>query len=218
MALAGQVDALHDAGALCSDDGGNVEAVSAIAVRVATNMGRAMATPLPRPYRLSLVQQLVLLLVAGVLLAVTVLGGVTAWSLREGFRAYLRAEDEDWLDRFTQLATDAVARQGMGAISGPPGTLRPLFDQLAPVDSAGRRGPEPDRPPRLGPPGAAAGPQRPSSRLTVVDVEGRQLSGRDSIGAGPFSQRPVLRDGQPVAYVRLAHGALAPKGDRKSVV
>lgn len=212
MALARQVDALHDAGALCSDDGGNVEAVSAIAVRVATNMGRAMATPLPRPYRLSLVQQLVLLLVAGVLLAVTVLGGVTAWSLREGFRAYLRAEDEDWLDRFTQLATDAVARQGMGAISGPPGTLRPLFDQLAPVDSAGRRGPEPDRPPRLGPPGAAAGPQRPSSRLTVVDVEGRQLSGRDNIGPGPFSQRPVLRDGQPVAYVRLAHGALAPKG------
>ena len=200
-----------------------METVSAIAVRAATNIGRAMATPSPRPYRLSLVQQLVLLLVAGVLLAVTVLGGVTAWSLREGFRAYLRAEDEDWLDRFTQLATDAVARQGMHAISGPPGTLRPLFDQLAPADSAGPRGPGPDRPPRpsptggAGPPGgnpggASAGPQRPSSRLTVVDLEGRQLAGRDNIGAGPFSQRPVLRDGQPVAYVRLAHGALAPKG------
>ena len=96
-----------------------------------------------RPWRLTLVQQLVLLLVAGVLLAVTVLGGVTAWSLREGFRAYLRAEDEDWLDRFALLASGAVAQQGMTAIAGPPGTLRPLFDALAPAEAGGPRGPGP---------------------------------------------------------------------------
>ena len=147
-----------------------------------------------RPWRLTLVQQLVLLLVAGVLLAVTVLGGVTAWSLREGFRAYLRAEDEDWLDRFAQLASNAVAEQGLTAIAGPPGTLRPLFDALSPAEAGGPRGPgpgagpRPDRPHRPGPPGwggreegpggaPRGGPQRPSSRLLVVDLQGRPLSG-----------------------------------------
>ncbi len=218
-----------------------METFSAIAARTTANMRGAMAQPLPRPKRLSLVQQLVMLLVAGVLLAVTVLGGVTAWSLREGFRAYLRAEDEDWLDRFTQLATEAVARQGMAAIAGPPGTLRPLFDALAPADGSGPGGPGADRPPRTGPPGQtgrprppgppgpsgppgpprphganagapAAGPQRPSSRLVVVDLQGRILSGREVTGQGPYSQRAITQDGQTVAYVRMAHGSLAPKG------
>ena len=199
-----------------------METASAIAVCPAANMACAMAQPFLRPKRLSLVQQLVLLLVAAVLLAVTVLGGVTAWSLREGFRAYLRAEDEDWLDRFTEMASDAVARQGMSAIAGPPGTLRPFFDALAPVDSAGPRGPGPDRPPRPGPPGppgppganagAPAAGQRPSARLTVLDMQGRLLAGREGLGQGPYSQRPITVGGETVAYVRLAHGNLAPKG------
>ena len=114
-----------------------MDCASAIHAGTAANMRRAMSTMSRRPWRLTLVQQLVLLLVAGVLLAVTVLGGVTAWSLREGFRAYLRAEDDDWLDRFAQQASDAVTRQGMSAIAGPPGTLRPLFDALAPADAGG---------------------------------------------------------------------------------
>ena len=176
-----------------------------------------MFTPTRRPWRLSLVQQLALLLVTGVLLAVTVLGGVTAWSLREGFRAYLRAEDEDWLDRFAQVAGDTVAQRGLSAITGPPGALRPIFDALAPGDSGGQRGPGSDRPGRPGPPGGGAGapapgPQRPSSRLMVLDPQGRLLSGRPDIGPGPYSQRELVVNGQTVALVRLAHGSLAPKG------
>ena len=192
-----------------------MENASAIRWPAAAKMRRSMAAPTSRPRRLTLVQQLVLLLVAGVLLAVTVLGGVTAWSLREGFRAYLRAEDEDWLDRFTQLATDAVAQQGLAAIAGPPGTLRPFFDALAPPDGGGPRGPGADRPPRPGPVGAGGqggGPSRPSSRLMVVDLQGRVVSGREDIGPGPYSQRAVTVGGQVVAYARLAHGNLAPKG------
>ena len=208
-----------------------MESVCAFVVGTAANMDRTMSTISRRPWRLTLVQQLVLLLVAGVLLAVTVLGGVTAWSLREGFRAYLRAEDEDWLDRFAQQASGAVAQQGMSAIAGPPGTLRPLFDALAPAEAGGPRGPGPgpgpgqglDRPPRPGPQGRAGredgpagaprgGPQRSSSRLLVVDLQGRPLSGREGAGPGPFSQRPIILDGQPVAYARLAHGNLPPKG------
>ncbi len=200
-----------------------MDAVSAFALGSAANMARAMSTMSRRPWRLTLVQQLVLLLVAGVLLAVTVLGGVTAWSLREGFRAYLRAEDEDWLDRFATLASDAVSRQGMAAIAGPPGSLNPLFEALAPAGGGGFRGPDPDRPPRRGPPGQAgpaggkagappAGPQRPSSRLRVVDLQGRPLSGREAWGSAPYSQRPIIHDGQTVAFARLAHGNLAPRG------
>jgi two-component system sensor histidine kinase BaeS len=171
-----------------------------------------MSPSTPRPGRLSLVQQLVLLLVAGVLLAVTVLGGVTAWNLREGFRAYLRAEDDNWLDRFAQLASDTVAQRGLSAITGPAGTLHPLFDALAPADHPRKPGPDAEPPPG-GPAGAPVpGQQRPSSRLMVLDLQGQLLSGRADIGPGPYSERALIVNGQTVAVVRLAHGNLAPQG------
>ncbi len=197
-----------------------METACAICARCSANMACDMTLSIPRPWRLSLIQQLVLLLVAGVLLAVTVLGGVTAWSLRQGFRAYLQAEDEDWLDRFAQVATDAVALRGLSAISGPPGALRPLFDAASPNDGPGPRGPRPERASAAGPGGPPRGnggppaprPQRPSSRLMVLDAQGRLLSGRPDIGPGPYSQRELVVDGQTVALVRMAHGSLAPKG------
>jgi two-component system sensor histidine kinase BaeS len=82
--------------------------------------------------RLSLVHQLALLLVASVLLAVTALGAVVAWNLREGFSDYLLAQDEEWLQRFAQVAAAAVVQRGVGALQGPPEQLRPLLEALEP--------------------------------------------------------------------------------------
>ena len=84
--------------------------------------------PIPRALRLSLVHQAVLLLVAAVLLAVTALGAAVVWNLRSGFSDYLRLQDQAWLDRFTSLASHAVAHQGLAALDGRSGRLRALLD------------------------------------------------------------------------------------------
>ena len=83
---------------------------------------------MPRALRLSLVHQAVLLLVAAVLLAVTALGAAVAWNLRSGFSDYLRLQDQAWLNRFTSLAAQAVAHQGLAAIDARSGRLRALLD------------------------------------------------------------------------------------------
>ena len=209
-----------------------METASAIAHQATTTIARVMPSIAPRALRLSLVHQIVLLLVAAVLLAVTVLGGVVAWNLRTGFTDYLRAQDEDWLDRFTAVASAAVAQRGLAAIAGPPGTLRLLFEAVAPSDGAAPRPPmqprpagesargddaddepRPDRPPRRGPPGPPGGPppgaQRIASRLSVVDLQGRPLSGRPLPAQDLAAERTVVVDGLAVARVRLARGELA---------
>ena len=197
-----------------------METASAIAPGPAATIARAMTTPATRTLRLSLVNQLVLLLVAAVLLAVSVLGGVVAWNLRAGFSDYLRVQDEDWLDRFAEVASAAVARQGLAAVAGPPGTLRPLFDAVGPRDEAAPRPPPeaddfrpPDRGPgRHGPPGAPPpGAQRIANRVSVVDLQGRSLAGRARPGAAIGSERTIVVDGRTVAYARLEPAALAPR-------
>jgi two-component system sensor histidine kinase BaeS len=176
-------------------------------------MARAMPT---RALRLSLVNQLVLLLVAAVLLAVTVLGAAVAWNLRAGFSDYLRQQDQDWLDRFAEVASAAVAQQGLDAISGGVGRLRPLFEAVSPSDgSAPRPGPgpglRPDRPPP-GPPGAPPpGARRISQRVTIVDLQGRLLAGRALQPHEVSAQQVILLDGRPVAQVLLFRGAPATK-------
>ncbi len=185
-----------------------METFSAIARSVAATMGRVMAPTLtaPRAWRLSIVHQLVLLLVAAVLLAVSVLGGVVAWNLRAGFSDYLRLQEEDWLLRFTAEASTAVEQRGLGAITGGPGTLRPLFDAVAPL--GGRtRGPAggPPGPPRGG------GPERgdlpgPPGRVSLVSPDGHHLSGRRLSPDDPVLQRDVVVNGQTVARARLLQG------------
>jgi two-component system sensor histidine kinase BaeS len=172
----------------------------------------------PRRLRLSLVHQLVLLLVGAVLLAVTVLGAAVAWNLRAGFSDYLRAQDGHWLDRFAEVAAAAVAERGLAALSGPPGSLRPLFDAVAPSDgSAPRPGPgrmnglgdAPDAPPRgpggRPPPGAGRTPER----LSLIDAEGRPLSGRPLAPQDVSAQRAIVVGGHTVARAQLAHVAFA---------
>lgn len=186
----------------------------------------------PRRLRLSLVTQLVLLLVGAVLLAVTVLGAAVAWNLRAGFSDYLRAQDEHWLDRFAEVAAAAVAERGMAAVSGTPGTLKPLFDAVAPSDgSAPRPGPgagPPGRglrdlddrpgsrdaprgaPPRPGPGGRPPpGAARTPDRLSVIDDTGRLLAGRPLAPQEVSAERGIVVEGRAVAYARLARVAFA---------
>jgi two-component system sensor histidine kinase BaeS len=164
----------------------------------------------PRHLRLSLVHQLVLLLVGAVLLAVTVLGAAVAWNLRAGFSDYLRAQDEHWLDRFVDVAAAAVAERGMGAIAGPPGSLRPLFDAVAPADGSPPR-PGPGGPPPRGGPGGRPPPGafRTPDRLTVVDPQGREIAGRLLAPQDVSAERPIVVGGRTVALARLARAPFA---------
>ncbi len=208
-----------------------MESACAIGNSAAANMRCAMTAPslptAPKAMRLSLVYQLALLLVAAVLLAVTVLGGVVAWNLRVGFSDYVRAQEADWLERFAAAAASAVAAQGLGAIEGPR-SLRPLFDGLSPRGPAPGRPPQPDddlRPPRPGPAGqpgpsrppgppgqpsppGPGGTQRLSDRISVVDAQGQPLSGRPIADSALAAQRAIVVNGQTVAYARLAQGVV----------
>jgi two-component system sensor histidine kinase BaeS len=169
-----------------------------------------MASDPPRRWRLSLVHQLVLLLVGAVLLAVTVLGGAVAWNLRAGFSDYLRAQDEHWLDRFAEVAALAVAEHGLAALAGPPGSLRPLFDAVAPADGSPPRPGPGGPPPRMGPGGRPPpGALRTPERLTLVDPQGRPLAGRPLPLVDVSAERPIVVNGQTVALARLARAPLA---------
>ena len=165
----------------------------------------------PRRLRLSLVHQLVLLLVGAVLLAVTVLGAAVAWNLRTGFSDYLRAQDEHWLDRFAEVAAVAVAERGLAALSGPPGSLRPLFEAVAPSNGSpprpgpgGLGGPEGPPPPRPGPGGRPPpGAQRTADRLSLVDSEGVPLAGRVLAPQDVSAERRIVVGGRTVARAQL---------------
>lgn len=179
--------------------------------------------------RLRLVDQLALLLAGAVLLTTLALGGLAAWNLRAGFSDYLRAQDEAWLQRFCALASGTVARQGLAAISGPPGSLRPLLDTLRdqseavaprlaqpppPPGPPGRFGP-PDgegRPPRLGPPpqaepppreGGGGDPRRYGRRLTLATMQGQVLNGPPDGLQVPGLACTIRVSGRDVAQARL---------------
>ncbi|MFN9506828.1 MAG: ATP-binding protein [Rubrivivax sp.] len=165
----------------------------------------------PRRLRLALVHQLALLLVGAVLLAVTVLGAAVAWNLRAGFSDYLRAQDEHWLERFADVAAVAVAERGLAALSGPPGSLRPLFDAVAPPRAAAPQ-PRPgaDEAPRGGPPRPGPGGRpppgagRPPERLSLSDAAGRPLAGRPLPSQEVWAERAIVVEGRTVAWARLA--------------
>ncbi len=179
----------------------------------------------PRRLRLALVHQLALLLVGAVLLAVTVLGAAVAWNLRAGFSDYLRAQDEHWLDRFVEVAAVAVADRGIAAVSGSPGSLRPLLEAMAPSDGVGPRhrpggldGPDRmDRPhgphSRHGPGGRPPpGAGRTPDRLSLSDAEGRPLAGRPLKPHEVSAERPIVVGGRTVANAQLARVAVATAG------
>lgn len=172
---------------------------------------------MPAALRLSLVHQTVLLLVAAVLLAVSALGGLVAWNLRSGFSDYLRLQDEVWLERFAGVAALAVARDGLEALAGPPGSLRPLLDAAGPqVAWPGPR--DEGRPaPPAGPPGPRRGgpppadPSRAGLRVALSTPEGEWLSGRPPRPGATVLQRPVMVEGTVVAVAWMEALPPAPQ-------
>lgn len=197
---------------------------------------------MPRALRLSLVHQAVLLLVAAVLLAVTALGGAVAWNLRSGFSDYLRLQDQAWLDRFTSLAAQAVAHQGLAALDGRSGRLRALLDAAdgwgepdpaMAAEGPPREGHEDEGPPnrrlpprdeRPPPPGERPPPPRHNDRppraatprngdrLVLLAADGRMLFGRGTWLGEAPLQRPIVVAGQTMAVAQLAGGVAAPLG------
>ena len=197
---------------------------------------------MPRALRLSLVHQAVLLLVAALLLAVTALGAAVVWNLRSGFSDYLRLQDRAWLNRFTSLAAQAVAHQGLAALDGRSGRLRALLDAadgwgepdpaMAAEDpprdgheghdghddeaAPGRPPPPPrgERPPpqRDNDRPPRAGTPRNGDRLVLVAADGRMLFGRGTWLGEAPLQRPIVVAGQTMAVARLAGGVAAPLG------
>jgi len=177
-------------------------------------MHRAM----PAAPRLSLVHQIVLLLVAAVLLAVTALGAVVAWNLRSGFSDYLRLQDQAWIERFAEAAARAVATQGLQAIAGPPGGLRLLVEAAGGPGAREEQRPPPpggeSRPPpveaqrRPPPPGGS----RMANRLSIVTPEGRLLSGRPLPEGERYVEHSIVVDGMLVALARLHAGPPVAQG------
>lgn len=80
--------------------------------------------------RLRIVHQLSLLMLGGVLLAVAAVGGVVVWNLQTGFSDYLRARDEQQLNRFVQVVAEratGLADPAQGSAALP---MRELMDEF----------------------------------------------------------------------------------------
>ena len=151
--------------------------------------------------RLRISQQLSLLLVGAVVLAVLAVGSLSVWNLRNGFVDYLRLRDEEQLTRLVKLVeARAVADGGMGWLRDNRQAMRELMDEFTGREPRGRHpgppprgpgrqppnGPDDERPPP--PPQLGAGGSLPQ-RVLIRDAQGYRLAGRE----GPPGVRPSVR-------------------------
>lgn len=171
----------------------------------------------PFKQRLKIVQQLSLLLVGAVMVAVLGVGGVVAWNLRSGFSDYLRARDEAQLDRFMRLVEQrAEADPSMAWLRGSREAMQRLmadFDRSEGFERPARGG----RPPPPGWPDGAHGPDFPppprperslpgngiAGRVQIFDMSGQWLAGREQPRGASFMQRAVKVRGVEVAVIKL---------------
>lgn len=186
--------------------------------------------------RLRIVHQLSLLMLGGVVLAVAAVGGVVVWNLQTGFSDYLRARDEQQLNRFAQVVAERASGLGDPAQGGAELPMRELMDEFLhregltpppdwrppprrdrpppPRDDRGEGRPSP--PPLLppvradAPPPArarAVGPDGLTQRIQVVDPQGRHLGGPRFPPDRTLLQEPVRVGGQVVAIARMLPSA-----------
>lgn len=157
-----------------------------------------------------LVHTLSLLLVATVVLAVTAMGGVSAWNLRNGFSDYLLARDVDRLEKFAAfVAIRAEQGGGMASFEKSGMGMRHLLDGFAqqqglPSVYPPRPQPQSDklfdseRRPRP-PPGRDAF----GERISIVDLDGKYLWGKTFEGRDAPIERPIQIGGETVAIARM---------------
>lgn len=180
--------------------------------------------------RLRLAHQLSLLIAAAVVLAVLVVGSLSALNLRSGFQDYLQARDDEQLMRLVALLEQRSAsdpqlqwlrdepdpmRAIMDAFNGragrprrpegPPANNPPPRDERPPVGVDGRPLPPPplrqDGPPATRPPPAAR--DNLGDRLIIRDRNGQRLAGRPHPDDRPRTVRAIKVDGAEVAFAEL---------------
>ena len=181
--------------------------------------------------KLKIAHQLSLLMVALVVLAVVVVGGLTVWNLKRGFSEYLRLRDDEQLARLVQLVERRAAHEpDMEWLRGNRQALRELLSELAGREPRNIQDGRDDPPPRERPPPDPAHGERPpppddpargerpppppgslQQRVLIRDTQGRRLVGREVPGGVRVSVREVKVKGQVVATLELLQEA-QPEG------
>jgi two-component system sensor histidine kinase BaeS len=158
--------------------------------------------------RLTLASQLSLLIAGCVVLAVVVVGGLSVLNLRNGFRDYLQARDDEQLMRMVAIIERRAALDPAFLwMRQDPEPMRALMDEFngrAPRPRPPRaEGPgDPMAPPLPRPPGAGAGGNL-GDRLLIRDAQGQRLAGRPQPASAPRTTRAIKVEGQEVAFADL---------------
>lgn len=183
--------------------------------------------PIPR---LKIAHQLSLMMAAAAVLAVLVVGGLSAYNLRSGFSDYLKVRDDEQLMRLVALIEQRAATDpDFDWLRDKPEAMRALMDEFAgrplrgqrpppprdsarrgPPDESGRDRPPPrpgtDEPPPPRPGGGGGGGSGAGSlgdRVLIRDREGRKIAGRPLPPNAHTTVRAIKVNGQEVAYVDL---------------
>lgn len=162
-----------------------------------------------RTPRLKIAHQLSLLIAAAVVLAVLVVGALSAFNLRSGFRDYLQARDDEQLMRLVVLVEKhAASDPQLQWLRDDPEPMRALMDefngrsprtQRPPAPNGFAPPPHPDEPP----PPARGGLGNLGERLFIRDLQGQRLAGRPQPQGVYKTVRAVKVNGQEVAMVEL---------------
>jgi two-component system, OmpR family, sensor histidine kinase BaeS len=164
-------------------------------------------------FRPRLVHTLFTLLFSAVLIAVLSMGSLIAWNLRNGFAELLVAGDVDQLDRFTSFVSREIEPSDVfDAFLAGRLDMRSLI-----VRFTGAQGPQirppVDMRPEGGPPPAPPGAEAIAERVAIFGVDLNRLAGRpfppDAEGS---LDRPLLRGGQTVGWVRMLNRKIPPDG------
>ncbi len=151
--------------------------------------------------RLRLAHQLSLLMAAAVVLAVVVVGTLSALNLRNGFRDYLQARDDEQLMRLVAvLEQRSVNDPQLQWLRDEPEPMRSIMDTFNGRPGRPRRGPEggpPNRPPPPSPRDSLG------ERLIIRDRQGQALAGRPHPAERPRTVRAIKVGGVEVAFAEL---------------
>jgi two-component system sensor histidine kinase BaeS len=151
--------------------------------------------------RLKIAHQLSLLMAAAAVLAVLVVGGLSAYNLRSGFSDYLKVRDDEQLMRLVALIEQHAATDpDFDWLRDKPEAMRALLDEFAGRPSRGQRPPPPRNSARPGPPdenGRDRPPPgaegRPPPRPTADEPPPPRPGGGGG-GPGSLGDRVLIRD------------------------
>jgi two-component system, OmpR family, sensor histidine kinase BaeS len=162
-------------------------------------------------FRLRLVHTIFTLLFGAVLVAVLSMGSLFAWNLRHGFAEFLIAGDVDQLDRFTSLVSRTIEPEAeFDSFLNGRIDMRSLITQFT-ASQAQHSAPPLDVRPERGPPPAPPGAEAIAERVAVFGVNQNRLIGRPlPIDAESYIDRPLLRGGQTVGWVRMLPRKVPP--------